>query len=271
MQSDKDSICTICSSQREKCFTEIILGKYNVQYWFCQNCGLLQTEDPYWLEEAYSEAIADADTGLVSRNYNVARKLSIIISLFFDSKGTYVDVAGGYGLLARLMRDMGFEFLWDDIHCANIFARGFEYDGGNAAISGVTAIEVLEHTPDPMLFIEQQLALTKEETLIFTTELYDDQPPEREWWYYAFPTGQHISFFQHRTLKYIAKKLGLNLYSHQNWHILTRKRINTIFFKLAMSRLMKLFSSAVRYPLKTKTLADHKMLLDQVKRSDSNQ
>lgn len=267
MQSDKDSICTVCNSQREKCFTEIILGKYNVQYWYCQNCGLLQTEEAYWLEEAYSTAIADADTGLVSRNYNVARKLSTIIFLLFNPKGTYVDVAGGYGLLTRLMRDMGFEFLWDDIHCENIFARGFEHIDKNIAISGVTAIEVLEHTPNPLLFVEQQLELTQEKTLIFTTELYEGRPPEREWWYYAFPTGQHISFFQHKTLKYIANKLGLNLYTHRNWHVITKHKVNYGLFRLATLQLTSTMAFIARFRQKTKTMEDHRFLLDKVKNS----
>ncbi|MDM9385348.1 hypothetical protein QUB80_32355 [Chlorogloeopsis sp. ULAP01] len=37
-------------------------------YYFCEESGLLKTEKPYWLDEAYQEAIADTDTGLVRRN-----------------------------------------------------------------------------------------------------------------------------------------------------------------------------------------------------------
>lgn len=99
--------CPVCENKRSVCFSATILGKYQVDYFYCDRCGLLQTETPYWLEESYQNAIADADTGLVSRNISISTILSRILFFLFDRQGKYLDIAGGYGMLTRLMRDIG--------------------------------------------------------------------------------------------------------------------------------------------------------------------
>ena len=71
--------CPICQSCREKIFRAKLLQKYEVDYFFCQNCGFLQTEKPYWLEESYQSAIASTDTGLVARNITISKKLTCIL------------------------------------------------------------------------------------------------------------------------------------------------------------------------------------------------
>src|SRR5215510_13976414 len=97
--------CPICSGERVERFRACVLQKYEVRYFHCVGCGLLQTESPYWLEEAYSAVIADTDTGVVSRNLDIARRLTSLLYLCFDPAASYVEFAGGYGLLTRLMRD----------------------------------------------------------------------------------------------------------------------------------------------------------------------
>ena len=60
--------CPISNKKMNPVFSETILGKYKVQYYYSEESGLLKTEHPYWLDEAYQEAISDLDTGLVARN-----------------------------------------------------------------------------------------------------------------------------------------------------------------------------------------------------------
>jgi len=43
--------CKICSSNSSHIFSHDVLKKYNVKYFKCENCGFIQTENPYWLEE----------------------------------------------------------------------------------------------------------------------------------------------------------------------------------------------------------------------------
>ena len=114
----------------EYVFSETILGKHKVKYFYCQESGMLKTEPPYWLEEAYQDAIADTDTGIVNRNINNSRTLEAVIECLGIKNGTLLDVAGGYGLLARLMRDKGFDCYTTDKYCKNLFAKTFEPQAG---------------------------------------------------------------------------------------------------------------------------------------------
>jgi hypothetical protein len=67
--SESSRLCPICSGERREVFQAVLLKKYQVRYFFCGSCGLLQTEEPFWLDEAYSSAIADADTGMAESRY----------------------------------------------------------------------------------------------------------------------------------------------------------------------------------------------------------
>ena len=71
--------CNICQTPMNPIFTGKILQKYNVQYFQCPKCGFISTEKPYWLDEAYSDAIADSDTGYVYRNLDFAKRISRIL------------------------------------------------------------------------------------------------------------------------------------------------------------------------------------------------
>ena len=180
-------------------FRATVMDRYDARYEVCGHCGFLAVQEPHWLEEAYAQPIAYADTGLVRRNIELSRKLASVLFWLAGERGEgrYVDVAGGYGLLTRLMRDIGFDFYWADKYCRNIIAPGFEYRDDLGGCRGVTAFEVLEHLTDPAPFIEEALAKYDADYFLFSTELYQGLPPLPEAWnYYAFAAGQHVSFYQ---------------------------------------------------------------------------
>ncbi len=99
--------CKICESESHKFAKASVLGKYDIDYFQCSNCGFVQTEEPYWLEEAYSDAIASSDVGLVFRNTTLSQKTDNIIFNIFNHEAKFLDYGGGYGLFVRLMRDLG--------------------------------------------------------------------------------------------------------------------------------------------------------------------
>ena len=103
--------CKICTQQTTQIFKAKILNKYEINYFHCEHCGFLQTEEPYWLDEAYSESINISDTGYMQRNLMLSGKLTILLALFFDKNGKFLDYAGGYGVFVRMMRDIGFDYL----------------------------------------------------------------------------------------------------------------------------------------------------------------
>ena len=262
----EDKTCSLCSSSRQHYFSQRILDKYEIDYFYCDNCGLLQTEKPYWIEEAYGDAIADADTGLVARNTSISQKLASILFFLFRQDGKYLDVAGGYGMLTRMMRDIGFDFYWSDAYCENTLSKGFELSTTTPPFDAITAFEVLEHVYNPLEFIQESLNQSQTSTLIFSTELFSNVPPAPSEWYYYLPeTGQHISFYQIKTLQFIADKLSLNLYSYRDFHILTNKKISSkLIWKLLVNyRSSSLIASYVKRMMrsKSKTMLDHYKML----------
>lgn len=250
------------------CFTAQVLRKYSAQYEVCNSCGFLRAHAPHWLDEAYSRAIAAADTGLVMRNISLACKLSGVLYWIVGERGAgrYLDAAGGYGMLTRLMRDLGFDFYWADKYCENQLARGFDYSQVQGPCRAVTAMEVLEHLTDPAAFIEETLALSGAQTLLFTTELYEGTPPPPDaWWYYAFATGQHIGFFQRRTLEILAARLGLHFASANGLHIFSKRAVNQGMYQLATCRWVSPVAAWwARRSLGSKTMSDHQSLLQKI-------
>lgn len=269
------TICEICSSKAEHAFSATVLNKHSANFYCCQECGFLFANDPFWLEEAYSSPIAAADTGLIARNIDISRKLACVLFLCGQNSSSdrYLDIAGGYGMLTRLMRDVGYDFYWFDRYCENIFAKNFEFSKGLSDCRAVTAIEVLEHVSNPVGFIAESLSLAGSEMLIFTTELFEGVPPNPgAWWYYTFETGQHISFYQKRTLAAIAKRLGLNLVSSRGLHILSRRKVNEKLLRWVTHPVVaRLGEVWVRRRLDSKTVPDHKLILSLAQHMDSAQ
>ena len=257
--------CKICRNDCRHQFSRTILDKYLCAYFYCDACGFLQTEEPYWLDEAYKNAIANSDTGLVQRNLLLSKLLSTLLFFQFDTHGKYLDIAGGYGMLTRLMRDIGYDYYWTDIYCKNILARGFEAATTNSPFTAVTAFEVVEHTPSPLEFIEASLRQSETRTIIFSTELFEGTPPLPEsWWYYSFKTGQHVSFYQRSTLQIIGKILGLNCYSNGSIHMLTDKKVNTNTFRiLTHPKMGRILSRIPRHRMTSKMMSDHLDIMEK--------
>ncbi|MBD2009630.1 methyltransferase domain-containing protein [Microcoleus sp. FACHB-45] len=224
--------CKICEAESFYFARAKVLNKYDVSYFQCTNCRFVQTEDPYWLEEAYASPIAHSDAGLVFRNYMLSRVASNIIAKLFNPEANFLDCGGGYGLFVRLMRDINYKFFWQDKYCENIFAQGFEanlQEGETYEVA--TSFEVFEHLVNPIVEISEILKYSK--NILFSTELLPDSDPKpEEWWYYAPHEGQHISFYTPKSLFILAERLGLNLYSNgSSLHLLTESNIPEALFE----------------------------------------
>jgi hypothetical protein len=233
--------CHICNARTETLFNAVVLHKYCVPYQYCTDCDHVFVDNPTWLHEAYS-AVTMTDTDIAMRNIFSALRLAAIYYLALGDcgDGRYVDVAGGYGLLTRLMRDLGFDCYWSDRYQENLFARGFEYDSRLGSCSAISAFEVLEHTVNPIEFVQHNLAHHQTDTLVFTTESFPDNSPPaaNKWSYYSFENGQHIAFFSRKGLARLAARLGLQYFSLGRIHLFTRKPLSPIKLRLASHKLL---------------------------------
>jgi len=228
--------CRICGNESVKVFNACVMNKYHIDYFRCDGCDFLQTQEPYWLKESYAKgAISSLDTGVLFRNLHYSKVTSWIIYFLLNAKESFLDYGGGYGVFTRLMRDIGFDFYWHDPYAENILSRGFEGSvDGAKKYEALTAFENFEHFVDPIHEIEKLIGLT--DTVIFSTELVPERLPKpNEWWYYCFGHGQHVSLYSHKTLKFIAQKYHLNLYSYEsNYHILSRRKLSEFKFRFIL-------------------------------------
>lgn len=246
--------CKICNHKNESIFSAKTLKIYDIKYYHCSNCGFLQTEEPYWLDEAYSESINISDTGYMQRNILLSQKLTVLLLLYFNKNSKFLDYAGGYGVFVRLMRDIGFDFYWDDKYTENFFARGFEFQEG-IDYEAITSFESFEHFVSPLEEIEKMLSISR--NIIFSTELLPNTIPKpNEWWYYGLDHGQHISFYSEKTLKYIAKKYDLHYINLNGLHFLTEKKIPK--YKIKLLKLTRIgLHKILQRDIKSKTWQDH--------------
>ena len=247
--------CKICGSSSDLAFQGKVLRKYDVSYYRCIGCGFLQTEEPYWLAEAYSSAISDTDLGPVNRAVTGAQIVESLILLGFDPNARFIDWGGGYGVFTRLMRDIGYDFYWRDAYCQNLFAKQFVAND-SGAYELMTSFEVFEHLAQPMSEIEAMLKLSP--SILFTTQL----PPARlegvaDWWYLAPENGQYIAIYSLPALNHIAKTFGLNLNSDGSaFHLLSPKTISDKMFRIIAlnGRASKVIRSIQRRKLRKGSL-----------------
>tara|TARA_Y100000741_G_C18206839_1_gene539994 strand:- start:125 stop:1033 length:909 start_codon:yes stop_codon:yes gene_type:complete len=220
-----DLKCKICSCANELLFEKLILTKYSIKYYVCTDCSFIQTEDPYWLDEAYNDTITKLDIGLIERNIKYSNKLNLILREYCNINGKFLDFGGGYGMLVRMMRDKGFDFYRQDEYTDNLFSENFDINDLiiKEKFEALTAIEVFEHLVNPMLEIKKMLEYS--DTIFFTTELVSFNSENIEdWWYIAPETGQHISFYNINSLRYIAKYYDLNFYSDNvRFHLFSKQ------------------------------------------------
>lgn len=222
--------CKICNFDTSPLAKTIILNKYNIQYYSCEHCGFIQTEAPYWLEEAYSSVIARSDIGLIGRNIKLSKFCSALIPMLYDPKASFLDYGGGNGMFVRMMRDSGFQFYWVDKYASNQFAVGFEASP-DAKFSLLTAFEVFEHLPQPLDAIEKMFHYS--DTVIFSTRLLPHwRVMPDDWWYFTADTGQHLSLYSKESLQIIAKSLNVKFSTNGiSLHIFSPKKISTILLK----------------------------------------
>lgn len=219
-----------------------VLGKYDVRYGQCTRCDLIQTEAPYWLDEAYSQAISQLDTGAMQRNQDASRVTALLARLI-GLNGTFLDFGGGHGVFVRMMRDLGFDFRWFDKYAENLFALGFE-GAVDEHYSLVTAFEVLEHFAEVRDDLDALFAPGHDFVLVGTL-LHAGH--KDGWWYYLPESGQHVAFYSRRTLDWVAQHYGYGVIAAGELSLFVRRDLALKKVRSAVLRRILERPRAVRH------------------------
>ncbi|CAK0750876.1 hypothetical protein CCP3SC5AM1_1740001 [Gammaproteobacteria bacterium] len=214
------SQCRLCGSTAEPTFSRQVLFKYTVTYFKCTNCGSLQTETPYWLKEAYSQKPERFDTGKASRtltNFFILRRLFDILGIRASDR--CVDFGGGTGLLARLMRDIGYNYYSYDKYGNGEFCDGFSWDQFDRPVRLVTIFECAEHFANPSEEWETIFA-TGVDIIVGTTGIHDGQGAD--WSYLSPESGQHVFFYSTAAFAQLAGKHGRFAYLVGGYFLLSK-------------------------------------------------
>jgi len=226
--------CRVCNRQSQYLFSGILLTRLT-KYYQCEHCKFLETEYPIWLDEAYQKSINVGDYGIIERNLYFRKIVSLLILFIYDAKACYLDYAGGYGIFSRIMRDWGYKFFNYDLYTKNIFSEEYNEINSNEKYELITCFECFEHFVMPLELLS---ALAKKSNSILISTILVPSPMPNNWWYLGEDHGQHISFYDKKTLEYMAATIGMRLYTNNNnIHLFTNKYIPyflvSIIFKFA--------------------------------------
>ena len=222
--------CRLCDGVLEKRFSLPVLSKYNVTFSVCQRCESLQSETPYWLEEAYENSnLSYLDTGVVQRNLNNLGAVWIVAHLL--SARQIYDVGGGDGLLCRMLRDYGLDCYISDRFARNAYAQGYEQATPTPG-SMITAFEVAEHYGNPRKDLAELLGRDAR-TVLISTGLYTGQG--RDWWYLTPESGQHVFFYSRKALAMAASQYGYDVAFMGSFILFTR---GVSRFRRGLARLL---------------------------------
>lgn len=198
--------CRLCANTSTFQFKLKVLGRHDVRYFKCEFCGSLQTEDPYWINEAYGDSnLSSLDTGAAQRNLSNLAASYVIAKLF--RVRDVIDVGGGDGLLTRLLRDYGINCYSKDKYAIPTYSLGFTEENFDIP-EMILGFEVLEHLMFPRrdlgLFFERNPKL-----VLLSTGIFRDQ--DKDWWYLSPESGQHVFFYSRKALEIIAQKYEYSL------------------------------------------------------------
>ena len=262
--------CRLCDGTVHEKFRAQILGKYEIAYEQCADCGSLQTELPYWLDEVYrAHNLGITDTGAALRGIDcqaVVWAAARILGL--PKRATLLDFGGGSGLLCRLLRDRGFDARVADAHAENDFARGFEDNQPTYDIA--CSFEVVEHLKDPKTEMSQILGRSRH-LCVIGTETYTDQG--QNWWYLAKEDGQHIFFYSQAGMEKLGEAYGFHYIRIGNWHLFLKRpysrRERVLLAVLLSGRFRRFLRAYLGYSLAYDRATEGAEMLQQKMQTDA--
>jgi hypothetical protein len=237
--------CRLCDGAAHFSFRKIILSRYDVEYFQCEKCKALQTEEPYWLHEAYEPINEKLDTGQFIRCLHNAAFLDALTSQLNLSKELLIDYGCGSGLTARILRDIGINAYGYDSYSEPRLLMGFLKDKLEDA-SIINLCEVAEHFQNPKSSFEHIFS-SKPKIVVMQTGIFD--LPSENWGYLAPEHGQHIFFYNEKTISFLANKYQLAVTVIQGYIVFIKLELLEILFTKNTNNLKLDFASKLNQSL----------------------
>lgn len=226
--------CPLCDAQSHALFTvQLIIGSEELLQ--CNSCEFTYFAKPAWLAQSFKSRLTDPDVGVLDRNLVVGDFLSALIPRLGLADGTIVDWGAGYGILSRLMRDRGFDFLHHEEFAEPIFYSP-RFEEGTCKADLLTLSEVALHFDNPK---REFRTLAQISDRIFFTALVPPTNPSLDWWYLMPSTGLHVAFYPIKAMKKLADHLDMHLTTDGRFfHLLHREPLPLSARLLFRSRLV---------------------------------
>ncbi len=217
--------CRLCEGKCAKQFEALVLKRYKVSYYKCENCGSLQTEEPFWLNEAYTDPVSHFDSDYLDRGIRVAELvLAMWRILGLPVNVPILDFGAGIGISTQRLRDYGLNSFALDKHTKNIFNPRLEWLGENHPRI-IIAAEVFEHLPNPRNDLLDIFSLSAD-FIIATTYLYNNQ--KEDWAYIGLDHGQHVFFYTAKAMQIVAGRFGYKILLLGNVMLFYRRPISLV-------------------------------------------
>jgi hypothetical protein len=263
--------CRLCESDAVKKFNTKILNKYNVVYYECSGCRSLQTQNPYWIDESYSELDFNLDTGALQRNMNNFAACYALCKIL--SVNNIVDFGAKDGLLCRFLRDHQINCFAYDKYSKPSYSIDFQATIDLGPVDMLMAFEVLEHLPNPITDLDEIFSFNPSYVLV-STEIYTGQG--EDWWYLAKEGGQHIFFYSVEAINIIAKKYRYSVTKIGNMILFFKSDIENVQNKIISSQTVLngwIFQAIKSYIFLLPTYgiqADHDLVKSKIAKKDKN-
>lgn len=238
-KSSDNFSCPACrSGQFNKLDYKITDYEYRVPYTpvlvRCSNCGLVRHEDIPGYERledfypddylVYNMSFKDASNALYSKLKNIlysmrAKKVAKLVG----PSGNILDVGcangafllsikqfGNYGLYGLDIKDTGMNFEKQGINFKEGFLEELEYP--DDFFDAIVLDNVLEHVPDPVLFMRKVVSILKPGGHVFgTTPNFNslDRIVFQQYWG-GFHMPRHLYLFNAQNLKMFMMNMGLS-------------------------------------------------------------